>query len=246
MIINDNMDIAIQRHNRIMSLHTVTPAEADALFDGDVKFANACGYEIVDPEKKAKKITKDQKLGKGVMSAEEMEIIDIMSTWKDIEVTKPYILARNIAELLSRSLEEPFLYSWITQQPGFSSKCSCIRRIMTLWPGKYNYLINGYYTGNSVILLHNGCFFINSITNPDVIPKNFRIYIQKLRKNYIADIEHAKETIAMPSATHGLDKYYFVPYLEAGIIRLHIPTLRDYDVITSITLKKFIGTLLGL
>lgn len=221
-----------------MSFPKMTAADAKVLF-GDLATAKECGCDLVNPEEEKKKAKK------AALSAEEKEISAIMSKWADISPPKSYILERNLEDLLTTSMTAYHLRSWLGNQPGFSIICSVEQRNMILFPGGMSYFIQNKTTKNSILLLHNGCFHIDELNNFGCIPTNFKIYIRMLRKNYVEDLKTTKDSFARHVVCHDLDKYMFVPYLDHGVIKLHVPLLRDNNTFVSITLRKFISGLLG-
>lgn len=245
------------------SIPPLSQSEVKCLFEDDEELALKYGYTIEGTERheaeqkriadeKAKELEKEkeqkeqEKIAKRTES--EHELYGLFDMYKHIEKDEPliqsYILPRNVDALINHGITCGYLHSVLQSRSGYGFRCNSIHRQMNLFPNGYGYLVSNRTNYNRIIITNTGMIMVDYIGEKKNMISSFKKYIKMLMKNYQKDVDKAKIDFEK-TKTHKLAKYYFVPYLDKGIIKLHIPVLRDFPNVTTISFNKLIENVLN-
>ncbi len=180
-----------------------------------------------------------------IMSEDEKELYYIFDKATEKELSSPYILPRDFEEIRSVGITCEYLWLWLKSKPKFNEKCTFEYKRPTIFPEGFSYVVSNTSTKNSIIILSNGFLFVDTMNDFSTCTKSFERYLNLLRRDWSTDLSKGIAQFKK-DRTHNLAKYFFVPFLKGGIIKLKIPPLRDYPTIRVTTLAKFIRGTLGI
>lgn len=224
-------------------------ADASVKVDDNKKMTRECSYVLEKKEDEVVKKEPSREEIVGAMRDEERELYDlILANYDELEredVGISYFIPREMGRLInSKSFNYEFMKLFMNGLPNFNFRTYCEEKKVQLWPEGNIYRIVSHTTNNVVLILPNGCLLIDVMKKYSSLSTNFKKYVEKLIRNYSSDVIMAKKTFGKSVEYHGLDEYYFVPYMDDDVLKLHLPILREHPRVTNMKLEKFVKDLL--